>query len=36
VYSTLAKMASSGQVVKEELPSGGVGYRTPDLPAQAA
>ena len=27
VYSTLAKMTSAGDVVKEELPSGGVGFR---------
>ena len=29
VSSTLAKMASSGQVVKEKLPSGGVGFALP-------
>ncbi len=34
VHSTLAKLASGGEVVKEQLPSGGAGYRLPDEPAE--
>ena len=30
VSSTLAKLASSGEVLREQLPGGGVGFRLPD------
>ena len=36
VYSTLAKMTAAGEVAKENLPSGGVGYRIPEPQPDAA
>ena len=33
VSSTLAKLASSGEVLREQLPGGGVGFRLPDRQA---
>jgi DNA-binding transcriptional ArsR family regulator len=34
VHSTLAKLTSGGELVKEQLPSGVVGYRVPDEVAE--
>jgi CRP-like cAMP-binding protein len=36
VYSTLAKLTQADEVVKEQLPSGTVGYRLPDPQQPAA
>ncbi len=33
VSSTLAKLASAGEVEREQLPGGGVGFRLPDRPS---
>ncbi len=30
VSSTLAKLASAGEVLRDQLPGGGVGFRLPD------